>query len=136
VAASTAIISGIALDKSIIQRLLRSEIMKESVIYQDILLEGKAEGRAIGIAEGKAVGIAEGKAVGIAEGKAETTRQLALNMLNSGIALDLVAQVTGLTLKQVQKLQKTSAKQPKTVISSPKQTKAINSSKNKRSPKP
>ena len=128
VAASTAIISGIALDKSIIQRLLRSEIMKESVIYQDILLEGKAEGRAIGIAEGKAVGIAEGKA--------ETTRQLALNMLHSGIALDLVAQVTGLTLKQVQKLEKTAAKQPKTVSLSSKQTKAVNSSKNKRSPKP
>ncbi len=45
VAASTAIISGIALNKEIIQRLLRSEIMKESVIYQEILLEGKAEAR-------------------------------------------------------------------------------------------
>ena len=120
VAASTAIISGIALDKSIIQRLLRSEIMKESVIYQDILLEGKAEGRAIGKAEGKA----------------ETTRQLALNMLHSGIALDLVAQITGLTLKQVQKLEKTAVKPPKTVSSLPKQTKAVNLSKNKRSPKP
>jgi len=94
--------------------------MKESVIYQDILLEGKAEGRAIGIAEGKA----------------ETTRQLALNMLHSGIALDLVAQITGLTLKQVQKLEENAAKQPKTVSSSPKQTKSVNSSKNKRSPKP
>jgi len=51
VAASTAIISGIALDKEIIQRLLRSEIMKESVIYQDILLEGEAKGKAEGKAE-------------------------------------------------------------------------------------
>lgn len=87
VAASTAIISGIALNKEIIQRLLRSEIMKESVIYQEILLEGKAEG------------------------KAETTRQIALNMLMSNVSLDLVTQFTGLTLKQVQKLQKLSAKQ-------------------------
>ncbi len=124
VAASTAIISGIALDKSIIQRLLRSEIMKESVIYQDILLEGKAQGQAIGMAEGKA------------EGKSETTRQLTLNMLRSGIAVDLITQITELTFKQVQKLQKTAAKQPKTGSSSPKQTKAVNSSKNKRSPKP
>ena len=120
VAASTAIISGIALDKSIIQRLLRSEIMKESVIYQDILLEGKTQGQAIGIAEGKA----------------ETTRQLTLNMLRSGIAVDLITQITGLTLKQVQKLEKTAAKQPKTGSSLPKQTKAVNSSKNKRSPNP
>ena len=120
VAASTAIISGIALDKSIIQRLLRSEIMKESVIYQDILLEGKTQGQAIGMAEGKA----------------ETTRQLTLNMLRSGIAVDLITQITGLTLKQVQKLEKTAAKEPKNVSSLPKQTKAVNSSKNKRSPKP
>ncbi|MEA5489523.1 hypothetical protein VB775_22160 [Pseudanabaena sp. CCNP1317] len=40
VAASTAIISGIALSKEIIKRLLRSDIMKESVIYQEILHEG------------------------------------------------------------------------------------------------
>ncbi|MCA6526446.1 MAG: Rpn family recombination-promoting nuclease/putative transposase [Pseudanabaena sp. M085S1SP2A07QC] len=95
VAASTAIISGIALNKEIIQRLLRSEIMKESVIYQEILLEGKAEG------------IAEGEA----KGKTQERNQIALNMLRSNIALDLVAQLTGLTLKQVQKLQKISLKQ-------------------------
>ena len=80
--------------------------MKESVIYQDILLEGRAEGKA--------------------EGKAETTRQIALNMLRSNVSTDLVAQFTGLTLKQVQKLQKLSAKQsqmPKPL-------------KTKRSPKP
>ncbi|MCA6604686.1 MAG: Rpn family recombination-promoting nuclease/putative transposase [Pseudanabaena sp. M090S1SP1A06QC] len=114
VAASTAIISGIALNKEIIQRLLRSEIMKESVIYQEILLEGKAEGKAEGIAEG------------IAKGKAETASQIALNMMRSNISMELIAQFTGLSLKEVQKLQKVSAQKLKT----PK------SSKPKRSPKP
>jgi predicted transposase/invertase (TIGR01784 family) len=94
VAASTAIISGIALNQEIIQRLLRSDIMKESVIYQEILLEGKAEG------------IAEGEA----KGKTEERNQIALNMLRANIAEDLVAKFTGLTLKQVQKLQKISTK--------------------------
>lgn len=75
--------------------------MKESVIYQAILLEGKAEG----------------KAEGEAKGKAETTNQIALNMLRSNIAIDLVVQITGLSLKQVQKLQKTSTKPPKTAKS-------------------
>jgi len=117
VAASTAIISGIALNKEIIQRLLMSEIMKESVIYQEILLEGKAEG----IVEGEAKGLAKGKA----EGKAETARQIALNMMRSNISVDLVAQFTGLTLKEVQKLQKLSAKKAQP----PKSTKT------KRSPK-
>ena len=56
--------------------------MKESVIYQDILLEGKAEG------------------------KAEERNQIALKMLRSNMSVDLVAQFTGLTIKQVEKLQK------------------------------
>jgi predicted transposase/invertase (TIGR01784 family) len=125
VAASTAIISGIALSKEIIQRLLRSEIMKESVIYQDILLEGlakglaegltkglargKAEGltrgKAKGLASGKAKGLASGKAEGLAKGKTDERNQIALNMLQSNISVDLIAQFTGLTLKQVENLQ-------------------------------
>ena len=95
VAASTAIISGIALSKEIIQRLLRSEIMKESVIYQEILRESLAEG------------LAEGEAKGLAK----ATNQIALNMLRSNISTDLIAQFTGLTLKQIEKLQKIAAKQ-------------------------
>ena len=143
VAASTAIISGIALDKEIIKRLLRSEIMKESVIYQDILSEGLAQGlaqgkakglvrgKAKGLAQGKAKGLAQGKARGLAEGKAkglaegeakglaegeakglaDTARQIAMNMLCSSISVDLVAQFTGLSLEQVEKLQLLAAKQ-------------------------
>jgi len=85
VAASTAIISGIALKTEIIPRLLRSEIMKESVIYQEILMEGEARGEA--------------------RGKTETANQIAQNMLRSDMSVDLIAQFTGLSLKQVQKLQ-------------------------------
>jgi predicted transposase/invertase (TIGR01784 family) len=118
VAASTAIISGIALNKEIIQRLLRSEIMKESVIYQEILLEGKAkglaEGEAKGLAKGEAKGLAKGEAKGLAKGEAKASNQIAQNMLRSNIAIDVVAQFTGLTLKQVQKLQKISTKQSQT----------------------
>ncbi|WP_199288926.1 Rpn family recombination-promoting nuclease/putative transposase [Pseudanabaena sp. FACHB-1998] len=81
--------------------------MKESVIYQDILLEGKAEG----LAKGKAEGLAKGKAEGLAKGKAEEKNQIALKMLRSNMAVDLIAEFTGLTLKQIQKLQKLSAQQ-------------------------
>jgi predicted transposase YdaD len=129
VAASTAIISGIALSKEIIKRLLRSDIMKESVIYQEILHEGLAEGKAKGLAEGKAKGLVEGKAKGLAEGKAkglaegkakglakgkaEERNQIALNMLSSNIAVDVIAQVTGLTVKQVQRLSAKKSQKPK-----------------------
>jgi len=85
VAATTAIISGLVLDKEVIQRLLRSDIMKESVIYQEILREGEAKG--------------------IAEGEAKAANQIAVNMLHSGLAVDLIAQLTGLSLEQIQSLQ-------------------------------
>ena len=79
--------------------------MKESVIYQEILLEGKAEG--------KAEGIAEGEAKGLAKGKSETANQIALNMMRSNVSVELIAQFTGLTIKEVQKLQKVSAQKSK-----------------------
>lgn len=59
--------------------------MKESVTYQAILQEGLTEGRA--------------------EGKAEAVNQIALNMLNSAISMDLIIQFTGLSLEQIQQLQ-------------------------------
>ena len=102
VTAATAIISGLALDHEVIQRLLRSEIMEESVVYQEILREG--------LTKGKAEGLAKGKAEGLAKGKVEAANQIALNMLRSNMSPDLVAQLTGLTLKQIQKLQKLSTK--------------------------
>jgi predicted transposase/invertase (TIGR01784 family) len=94
-AATTYVISGLALDREIIHRLLRREIMKESVTYQEILLEGKTEGKA------------EGKAEGLAEGEAKAANQIALNMLRSNISSDLIAQFTGLSPEQIQKLQET-----------------------------
>lgn len=106
VAAATAFISGLALDHEVIQRLLRSEILEESVVYQEILREG--------LAKGKAEGLAKGKAEGLAKGKVEAANQIAINMLCSNMSPDLVAQLTGLTLKQIQKLQKISTKQPQT----------------------
>lgn len=41
VAASTAILAGLVLDKELIRQLLRRDFMRESVIYQDILHEGE-----------------------------------------------------------------------------------------------
>ena len=49
IAASTAILAGLLLEEEVIQSILRSEIMRESVIYQRIesegIRKGKAEGR-------------------------------------------------------------------------------------------
>lgn len=44
--AATGILSGLRLDRDTIARVIRSEVMRESVIYQDILAEGEARGEA------------------------------------------------------------------------------------------
>ncbi|MGH1392655.1 MAG: hypothetical protein ACRAVC_01285 [Trichormus sp.] len=82
IAAASAVLAGIVLQKDVISRIFRSEIMRESVIYQEILKEGRAEGRV------------------------EATRKLALNLLRIGMNLEQIAQVTELSIEQVQALQK------------------------------
>jgi len=87
-AASTALLAGLVLEEDIVQQLLRKDIMRESVMYQVIKEEGKAEG------------IAEGKAEGITEGKLEVAR----NLLREGMDVEAIARVTGLSLEQIQQL--------------------------------
>jgi predicted transposase/invertase (TIGR01784 family) len=88
IAASTSMLAGLILDKEMIQRVLRQDIMKESVIYQELRQEALAEGRA------------EGKAEGIAQG----IQQVARNLLNAGIGVEQVANYTGLSVEQVREL--------------------------------
>ena len=52
IAASTAIIAGLVLDTMVIKRLLKEEIMKESVIYQEIEATGEAKGLQLGLERG------------------------------------------------------------------------------------
>lgn len=84
ISASTYITSGLVLSKEIINRLLRSEMMKESVTYQAILEEGEAKGEA--------------------RGKAEAIRQVAINMVRSGLEINLIAQITGLAAEEIRNL--------------------------------
>ncbi len=99
-ASSTAILAGLILEQEIIERVLRSDMMRESSMYQAILAEGEAKGKA----EGKAEGRAEGEAKARAEAEARM-RQVAQNMLRSGISIEMTAQLTGLTVAEVEALQ-------------------------------
>ncbi len=94
VAASTAILAGLVLKKETIQRLLREDIMKESVIYQEIEAKGRAEGRE----EGREEGRAEGRAEGI---------NLILRQLNrriGQISPDFSSQIRALSVEQLEDL--------------------------------
>jgi predicted transposase/invertase (TIGR01784 family) len=56
ISASTEILAGLRFNKNLIRNLFREEIMRESVIYQDILEEGRQKGRQEGRQEGKQEG--------------------------------------------------------------------------------
>ncbi|BAY43226.1 hypothetical protein SAMD00079811_08050 [Scytonema sp. HK-05] len=89
VAAATSILAGLVLDQRLIQRILRQDVMKESVIYQEIKAEGLAEGRAEGLQQGIQEGI----------------RRVAMNLLKTGMPVEEIVKVTGLSVEQIQSLQ-------------------------------
>ncbi|MEL7036360.1 MAG: Rpn family recombination-promoting nuclease/putative transposase [Cyanobacteria bacterium J06592_8] len=62
VLAAVQIIAGLRYNKTLIQQLLREDIMRESVIYQDILQEGIRQGVRQGIQQGQEQGREQGEA--------------------------------------------------------------------------
>jgi predicted transposase/invertase (TIGR01784 family) len=76
------ILAGLRYDKNAIKRLFREEIMRESVIYQEILQEGELKGRQVG------------------------HQEVALNLVREGMSHETIAKVTGLTIAEVEALTK------------------------------
>ena len=62
---------------------------------------GHAEGLAEGHAEGHAEGLAEGRAEGLAEGRAETLSEIARKMLASGMPVEQITRLTGLSVEDI-----------------------------------
>jgi predicted transposase/invertase (TIGR01784 family) len=79
--AASAILAGLRLEQDVIYSLVRRDIMQESVIYRSI--QEEAEARA----------------------EARKQREIANNLLREGLAIEMVARVTGLSLKEVQQIQ-------------------------------
>ena len=91
VAATTAILAGLALDRMVIKRLLKDDIMKESVIYQEIL----------------SIGEARGETRGETRGRQEEGVSLVLRLLNrriGQISADLTQEIRSLSIEQLEDL--------------------------------
>ena len=65
------------------------------------LAKGMSEGLAKGMSEGLAKGRAEGRTEGIAEGRTEEKLEMARKMKEKGMATALIAEITGLTPKEI-----------------------------------
>ena len=85
--AVTSVLAGLRLDKTVIQRLMRSEIMQESVIYQDILAQGEQRGELRGRTE---------------EARSMVTRQLTKRF--GTIPVELQARINALPIDLVESL--------------------------------
>ncbi|MDV2999002.1 MAG: hypothetical protein N5P05_000608 [Chroococcopsis gigantea SAG 12.99] len=98
ISASTAVLAGLILERETIKRILREDIMKESVIYQEWIETATAEGMARGRAEGRAEGLKEGEA------------KLILKQLDrriGNIPESLIGRIQNLSLEQLEELGET-----------------------------
>jgi predicted transposase/invertase (TIGR01784 family) len=86
-AATASILAGLVLDKNLVKQILRRDIMRESVIYQDILAEGEVK--------------SEGK-WRVEEAKGLVIRQLTRKLGN--ISSGLLAKIEALPLERVELL--------------------------------
>ncbi|MDJ0536928.1 MAG: Rpn family recombination-promoting nuclease/putative transposase [Xenococcaceae cyanobacterium MO_207.B15] len=91
VAAATSILAGLVLNKDLIRSVLQEEIMRESVIYQDIKAQGKAEG------------IKEGEAKGIKKGEISLVLRLLKKRIGT-ISSEDESRITNLSVEQLETL--------------------------------
>ena len=88
--AATAVFAGLVMAPEMIKTILRGDIMKESAFYQEILQEGRLEGRL------------EGERKGRLEGEREGKLKVGQQLLQLGMSLSQVAQVTGFSEQELQ----------------------------------
>ena len=72
----------------------------QASMREDARAKGRAEGRAEGLAEG----LAAGREAGLTEGAAQKQREIAKNLKESGIQIDVIAKNTGLTPEEIAQL--------------------------------
>ena len=92
--------------KCSVQERKDHEAYKESLHYQASLYEtnytaAKIEGRIEGRIEGEQIGIVKGEQIGIAKGEQNSKMAMAKSMLRKGLAVEMIAEITGLTQAQI-----------------------------------
>ncbi len=78
--------------------------------YMNIREYIKEEGRQEGEQKGMLAGMQKGKLEGKEEGRQEKERQVIANMFQKNLNVSLIADVTGLSEKEIKKLQKNTRK--------------------------
>ncbi|MDR1471273.1 MAG: Rpn family recombination-promoting nuclease/putative transposase, partial [Synergistaceae bacterium] len=86
------------------QLYLMDEAARRKAAVAEGEAKGRAEGEAKGRAEGEAKGRAEGRAEGEAKGRAEGKLEMAKRMLRSGLDIQLISQISGMSAEEIKNL--------------------------------
>jgi predicted transposase/invertase (TIGR01784 family) len=77
---------------------------------QEGIVEGEAigleKGQAIGLEKGEAIGLEKGEAIGLEKGKLEEKLEIAQNAIKKGFDNETIAELTSLTIEQIEVLRK------------------------------
>jgi len=88
-----------------------NDYLLEIMTQHNAMINERKEGRAEGLAEGEKLGIEKGEKLGIekgrAEGLAESRRETAIAMLKKGMSVELTAEISKLSVEEVEKLKAT-----------------------------
>ena len=68
------------------------------------LYVARNEGLEQGRTEGEAIGLKKGRSEGRVEGAAQEKREIAKNLKHAGIPIDVIAENTGLTAEEIERL--------------------------------
>ncbi len=83
----------------------RDILAQKDFAVKEARREGETKGRAEGLAEGKAKGLAEGeargRAEGLAEGEMKGKRETAKMLLEKGLDISFISEVTGLSKEEI-----------------------------------
>jgi predicted transposase/invertase (TIGR01784 family) len=90
-------------DRAKYEREMENQRYKESIFYT-AEVKGKKKGLEEGLKKGKKEGSKEGIEKGIEKGEKKAQIEIAKNLLNSGVNIELIIQSTGLSREAIEKL--------------------------------
>ena len=95
-------------DEELVRYEAGLKAIEDEIDFEEMLEEAKVKIAAEAHAKGHAEGHAEGRTAGLAEGVAEGTKknqiETAKKMLNMGMSIDLIAEISGLSKAEIKGL--------------------------------
>lgn len=88
-------------DEELVRYEAGLKAIEDEIDFEEMLEEAKVKIAAEAHAEGGAIGYAEGHAEGYAKGIKENQIEMAKKMLNMGMSIDLIAEISGLSKEEI-----------------------------------